>query len=150
LSEYVRSRATIDVHAAEIKARTPIAEEQVAASFCDPAGVGVNDVSGTSAVSQLRSLGIRTKWRRSGILEGIELIRRAIKAGDGKSRLVISGKCIRLIEALECYHYPDSGGRNRQKGELPAKDGVYDHPIDALRYFFVNYKRSTKVVTRQY
>jgi hypothetical protein len=150
IDEYVRSRATIDVHAAEIKARTPIAEEQVAASFCDPAGVGVNDVSGTSAVSRLRSLGIRTKWRRSGILEGIELIRRAIKAGDGRNRLVISGRCVRLIEALECYHYPDSGGRNGQKGELPAKDGVYDHPIDALRYFFVNYRRSTKAVTRQY
>jgi phage terminase large subunit len=150
IDEYVRSRATIDVHAAEIKARTPVVEEQVAASFCDPAGVGVNDVSGTSAVSRLRSLGIRTKWRRSGILEGIELIRRAIKAGDGKSRLVISGRCVRLIEAMECYHYPDGGGRSRQKGELPAKDGVYDHPIDALRYFFVNYRRNTKAATRRY
>jgi len=37
IDEYVRSRATIDVHAEEIKTRTPVPEEQVAATFCDPA-----------------------------------------------------------------------------------------------------------------
>ena len=25
--------------------------------------------------------------------------------------------------------------------ELPYKDGIYDHPIDALRYFFVNTRK---------
>ena len=35
-------------------------------------------------------------------------------------------------------------------GELPLKDGVYDHPIDALRYFFVNHTRPTKTTTRHY
>ena len=49
---------------------------------------------------------------------------------------MIDPKCGKLIEAMQCYHYPDSGG------ELPEKDGVHDHPIDALRYFFVNYRRS--------
>ena len=38
---------------------------------------------------------------------------------------------------MQCYHYPDNAGQNRS-AELPFKDGVYDHPIDALRYFFVN------------
>jgi hypothetical protein len=90
IDEYVRSRATIDVHAAEIKARTPCAEEQVAATFCDPAGAGVNDVTGTSVVRELRTLGIITRFKRSLILDGIELIRRAIRSGDGKSTLVIS------------------------------------------------------------
>jgi hypothetical protein len=48
---------------------------------------------------------------------------------------------------MRCYHYPDSlaGG-----SELPLKDGIYDHPIDALRYFFVNYSRSAKATTRRY
>jgi len=145
--EYVRSRATIDVHAEQIKSRTPGAEERVAATFCDPAGAGVNDVTGTSAVRELRTLGIAARYRRSGILEGIELIRRAIKAGDGKSRLVISPRCQRLIEAMRCYHYPERAGGGT---ELPLKDGLYDHPIDALRYFFVNYKRSSKTTTRRY
>jgi hypothetical protein len=146
IDEYVRSRATIDVHAEQIKERTPGGEERVAATFCDPAGRSTNDVTGTSTIRELRSLGIITRYRRSGILEGIELIRRAIRAGDGASRLVISPRGQRLIEAMRCYHYPEGGAG----GELPLKDGLYDHPIDALRYFFVNYKHSDKTTSRRY
>jgi hypothetical protein len=147
IDEYVRSRATIDVHAAEIKSRTPGGEERIAATFCDPAGAGVNDVTGTSVIRELRELGIATRFRRSGILDGIELIRRATRAGDGRSSLVISPKCRRLIEALQCYHYPDSGSA---VDELPLKDGLYDHPIDALRYFFINYTHNPKTTARRY
>jgi hypothetical protein len=148
IDEYVRSRATIDVHAEQIKSRTPCCEEQVAATFCDPAGAGPNDVSGTSAVRKLRTLGIPTRYRRSAILEGIEQIRRSIRRGDGRSSLVISPRCPRLIEALQCYHYPDSG--QAALGELPFKDGLYDHPIDALRYFFVNYSGNIRAASRRY
>jgi len=146
IDEYVRSRATIDVHAEQIKDRTPGGEQRVAATFCDPAGRSTNDVTGTSTIRELRSLGIITRYRRSGILEGIELIRRAIRAGDGASRLVISPRCQRLIEAMRCYHYPEGGAGS----ELPLKDGLYDHPIDALRYFFINYKYSDKTTSRRY
>jgi len=148
VDEYVRSRATIDVHAGEVKQRTPGGEQRVAATFCDPAGGSVNDVTGTSVVRELRTLGIVARYRRSGILEGIELIRRAIRAGDGQSRLAISPRCQRLIEAMRCYHYPEHG--SAAAGELPLKDGLYDHPIDALRYFFVNYKQTTKTTRRRY
>jgi hypothetical protein len=148
IDEYVRSRATIDVHASEVKARTPYPEERVAATFCDPAGAGASDITGTSTVRELRALGIATRYRRSGILEGIELIRRAIRSGDGTSTLVVSPRCVRLIEALQCYHYPDIG--QTATSELPLKDGVYDHPIDALRYFFINTKRDTPTRTRRY
>jgi len=148
IDEYVRSRATVDVHAAEIKSRTPCAEQQVAATFCDPAGAGVNDVTGTSIVRELRALGIRTRFRRSSILDGIELIRRAIRSGDGQTFLVISPRCPRLIEALQCYHYPQAG--TAAASELPAKDGLYDHPIDALRYFFVNFRQGFKMTSRRY
>jgi phage terminase large subunit len=147
IDEYVRSRATIDAHAAELKTRSPGGESRVFATFCDPAGAGANDVTGTSAVRELRSLGINVRYRRSGIAEGIELIRRAIRAGDGKNRLLISPCCPRLIEALTCYHYPDSPAGD----ELPLKDGLYDHPIDALRYFFINYTHTpAKFASRQY
>jgi len=146
IDEYVRSRATIDVHADEIKNRTPVSEEKVAATFCDPAGKSVNDVTGTSAVRELRTLGIAVRSRKSGILEGIELIRRAVRSCSGKSTLIISPGCTRLIEAMQCYHYPHTNAT----GELPLKDGLYDHPIDALRYFFVNYIRSSKTTTRRY
>ncbi len=148
IDEYVRSRATIDVHAAEIKSRMPVDEGRVAATFCDPAGKSVNDVTGTSVVRELRTLGVVTRFRRSGILEGIELIRRAIRAGDGKSRLIISPRCQRLIEAMQRYHYPEN--TTSSTAELPLKDGLHDHPIDALRYFFVNYKHTTKATSRPY
>ncbi len=146
IDEYIRSRATIDTHAQEITARTPCSEALVSATFCDPAGAGVNDVTGTSAVRELRSRNIKVRYRRSSILEGIELIRRSIRTGDGQSKLVISSRCAKLIEALRCYHYPESSAPD----ELPLKDGLYDHPIDALRYFFVNHNRGTATVTRSY
>ncbi|MFC1781605.1 hypothetical protein ACFLZ8_05030 [Planctomycetota bacterium] len=147
IDEYIRSRATIDIHAEAIKSRTPLAEETVAVTFCDPAGKSLNDITGTSSVRELREHGIALRYKKSGILDGIELIRRAIRSGDGKSSLVISPKCRRLIEAMECYHYPHSGSA---PGELPLKDGVYDHPIDALRYFFINHRCSGKTSTRRY
>ena len=149
IDEYMRSRAAIDSHGEELKKRTPCGEEAVAGTFCDPAGAGRNDVTGTSAVKELGAMGIRTKYRKSGILAGIELIRRSLRAGDGQSRLIIDPKCIRLIEAMRCYHYPDDNSGVIQT-ELPLKDGVYDHPIDALRYFFVNYNSRGKTVSRRY
>jgi len=148
IDEYVRTRATIDVHAEQMQKRSPASEEQVAGTFCDPAGAGTNDVTGTSAVRELRSLGIAVKYRRSTILEGVELIRRSLRNGRGESSLVISPRCTRLTEAMRCYHYPQRGSMS--DNELPLKDGVYDHAIDALRYFFVGYSRSDKSRTRRY
>lgn len=147
IDEYIRSRATIDIHAAQIKSRTPGGETGVAATFCDPSGSGVNDVTGTSVVRELKAAGIAVRFRRSSILEGIELVRRIIRSGDGVSSLVISPKCQRLIEAMQCYHYPDNVTSGK---ELPLKDGLYDHPIDALRYFLVNYAGNSKTASRRY
>jgi len=148
IDEYVRRRVTVDAHALEVKERTPCSEQRVAGTFCDPAGIGVNDVTGTSAIRELRAHGISVRYRKSGILEGIELIRRAVRSGDGRSLLRISPRCSRLIEAFRCYHYPEAGGVG-QNSELPLKDGIYDHPIDALRYFFVNNLRDRNAVRRR-
>lgn len=149
IDEYIRTRAAIDVHAAEIIRRTPCDESAVGGTFCDPAGAARNDVTGTSAIKELKAVGIRTRYHRSGILEGIELIRRALRTGDGQVRLIINPKCARLIEAMQCYHYADITSISANS-ELPFKDGVYDHPIDALRYFFVNHKKAVKSTTRRY
>ncbi|MCI0499660.1 MAG: hypothetical protein L0Y36_08275 [Planctomycetales bacterium] len=146
IDEYVQARRVIADHARAVRAQTPCGEPQVEMTFCDPAGSGPNDVTGTSAVRELRALGFKLAYRASGICEGIELIRAALRAGDGQSRLAIDPKCRRLIEALRCYHYPDTG----MASELPEKDGIYDHPVDALRYFFVNYCRYKKSKIRRY
>ena len=144
VDEYVARKRTVSSNAQKVIERTRVMEERVSATFCDPSGAARNDIDGSSAVKELRSAGIRVKYRKSSIHEGIELIRRHLLSGDGLSRLIISNNCPRLIEAMECYHYPD------QAGELPVKDGVYDHPIDALRYFFVNYFRKGKTGSRAY
>ena len=139
IDEYVRRRKTIAEHAAYIKAHTPCAEVHVAGTFCDPAGAGRSDITGTAAVHELAAAGIRATWRKSRILEGIEKIRVALRSGDGTRHLIIAPRCARLIEALRCYHYPAA---HTGLTELPEKDGLYDHPIDALRYFFVNIARA--------
>jgi hypothetical protein len=147
IDEYIQTRKTIEHHAKEMLDRTPAPQSAVIATFCDPAGAAVNDVTGTSPVTHLRSLGIKTKYRKSAIIQGIELIRRSLMDGQSKSSLFISPKCKKLIEALRCYHYPDTP--DAANPELPEKDGIYDHPIDALRYFFVNSNRK-KTTTRRY
>ncbi|MBM4025157.1 MAG: hypothetical protein FJ280_07065 [Planctomycetes bacterium] len=145
LQEYVRRGATIATHAAELHARTACRPEAVAATFCDPAGSGLDDITGSSAVRELRDLGIPTRYRPSAILEGIDRIRRALRRADGAVGLAVAPACVRLIEALESYHYPEAPG-----GELPLKDGVYDHPIDALRYFFAGLAGGGRTTTRRY
>ena len=172
IDEYIRTKATIDMHALAILSwggtALPVLGHgrggmpndhghaalrpchpgavNVAATYCDPAGAGVNDVNGSSAVRELRKLGINCRYRKSSILEGIELIRRALHDGRGESTLIISPRCKTLIESLRCYHYPDT-----TTIELPVKDGVYDHPIDALRYFFVNFtNKSWNFIERKY
>lgn len=145
INEYVRSRATIHANIEVVKSGTMCHEERVAATYCDPAGAGASDVTGTSPVDELIASGIFPKYRASRIGEGIECIRRTLLDGQGRSRMVISPRCVRLIEALQCYHYADGSPK-----EIPVKDGIYDHPIDALRYYFVNRKHSGKMVGRGY
>ncbi|MHC4882251.1 MAG: phage terminase large subunit family protein [Planctomycetota bacterium] len=134
IDEYVQNRRTAAANADAIIARTPGRAPERAMTFCDPAGAQKNGVTGTSEIKVFKDKGMPCKYKKSGILEGIEKIRAALRNGNGLSRLMIHPDCVRLIEALRCYHYPESDVLT----ELPDKDGTYDHPIDALRYFFVN------------
>jgi len=145
IDEYIQNRRRIVEHGKVVIAHTPCDESQVRMTCCDPAGAQHNGVSGTSEVRELTNMGMRLKYRHSEILEGIEHIRAHLRAGDGSHRLVIDPRCRKLIEAMRCYHYPNA----QLLSELPKKDGKNDHPIDALRYFFVNYKsKSTKPSNR--
>lgn len=147
LDEHVRSYLVIAEHFKVLEERTPIAVERLASACCDPAGRGRNGVTGTSEIDFLSGKRVPVKCRPSTILEGVELIRRALRNGAGRSSLVISPRCKHLIAALECYHYPEQA---RPNSEQPLKDGVYDHPVDALRYFFVNEMKGSKTVCRRY
>jgi hypothetical protein len=120
----------------------------VKATFCDPAGLQRDQTSGASAISELRKAGIKVSCRRSGILSGLEQIRAWLDPAAGNPRILIDSQCERLIKAFEQYHYPEKCGNN---AEMPVKDHINDHPIDALRYFFVNCFGSTgKIQHKRY
>jgi hypothetical protein len=138
--EYVREQRTIDEHLAEIARRGWALSRRLA---CDPAGTSRNDQTGRSSVMRLRERGFVVVHRVSRIIDGIERIRAALSPAHGPGRLRIHARCVRLIRALESYRYPASGG------EIPEKDGVHDHLIDALRYWFVN-EPSSSTVARKY
>ncbi len=133
LDEHLKSRTTLTEHARLIRQQYPY---PVTMTYCDPAGRQQNEITGTSPVTELKALGIETQSRPSHILDGIELIRGFLAPALGRARLFISPKCEHLIRAFQGLHYQrQSSGR---LAELPEKDGVHDHVIDALRYFFVN------------
>jgi len=94
-------------------------------------GATRNEQTAMSNVELLRRSGYRvhTKgvdWR------GIEAVRLALRPAEGRARLSVHPRCGRLRRALGAYRYGTKGS------ETPLKDGVNDHLIDALRYFFVN------------
>ncbi len=120
-------------HARLIKERYPY---RIEATYCDPAGRQRNEITGTSCVTELVALGIPTRSRFSNIIDGINLIRNFLAPAAGDTRLFISHKCPCLIRAFEGLHYQKLA--NGSYSEVPAKDGVHDHLIDALRYFFIN------------
>ena len=133
IGEHIKSRTTLAEHARLIKERWPY---PIKASYCDPAGKHRREITGTAVTQELSALGIPTISRSSRILDGLELIRNYLAPACGPVRLVISPDCPQLIRAFQSLHY----GRelNGQQSEVPQKDGVNDHPIDALRYFFIN------------
>lgn len=138
LGEYERAGLTVPNNARAVLRRTAELfgqDARIATAFVDPAGASVEGTSGKSAMQMLRAEGIDCASTRSGIVDGIELIRAALDpACDEPPRLTIHARCEKLIEAFESYHYPAPGAKGN--AEKPVKDGP-DHCLDALRYFFV-------------
>jgi hypothetical protein len=141
IDEYVQPQRTISEHVEQIESR-PFGK--VRNISCDPAGAGRNDQTAESNIHFLRRHGYRVHTKRSLIVEGLELIRTALKPAAGNMTLFIHPRCKHLIAAMQHYRYPDGGG------ELPIKDGTHDHLIDALRYFYVNRSTVCETVGRRY
>jgi hypothetical protein len=132
-AEYARREAPIPVIGTAIKGQVQNAIPSLIA--CDPAGAAHAEAIGLDAVTELRNIfGFETvKYRNNypGVIQdGINVIRKWLR----NKKLKISKSCPHLIEAMERYRYPDPKGGI--SSELPLKDGVTDHYIDPLRYFF--------------
>lgn len=129
IDEYVQPMRTVEEHLDHLAGR-PWGRPRAVA--CDPAGSRRDEQTAVSNLAILRRAGYAVRCRPSRIVDGIELVRAALRPASGEPRLFIHPRCKRLIEAMRQYHYPDAGG------ELPVKDGIHDHLTDALRYHFVN------------
>jgi hypothetical protein len=104
---------------------------------CDPAGDAKNEALGTSSVSELRVIFgynvVKYKHKYPGVIQDrINQIRKWLR----NKKLIFSPDCPHIIQAMEMYRYPDPKGDIQS--ELPLKDGISDHPIDALGEFFIN------------
>ncbi|MEM8875872.1 MAG: hypothetical protein AAGD32_16615 [Planctomycetota bacterium] len=136
VDEHVAEQRTLDEHIAAINDKPWPAVELVG---CDPAGKTRNSHTATSDVGRLRSAGFDVRCKPSRIGEGLEQIRQRLRTADGEVRLHIHRRCTNLIRCMAGYRYPDHGG------ELPLKDGVHDHCVDALRYALINRGESAAI-----
>ncbi|MEX1015524.1 MAG: hypothetical protein WDZ31_02165, partial [Phycisphaeraceae bacterium] len=133
VDEYIEAGRTISDHIERIAQQAKAAGHAWPAWLgVDPAGGQRNSHSGLSDVELLRRAGHGVRTRRSTIREGVDRIRRRLD----KDTLRIDPRCVRLIEAMQMYHFdPDRPGNDE-----PVKDGP-DHACDALRYLVVNLER---------
>jgi hypothetical protein len=129
LDEYVQQGVIMEEHIKVIEARP---WGKVRRVTCDPAGNSVNDQTAKSNTKVLQEHQYLCFWKGSQIVDGVEMIRRALRTAGGQTTLTIHPRCVNLIKAMRAYHYPPQGG------EKPVKDNEHDHLIDALRYFYVN------------
>ncbi|HEY3295077.1 MAG TPA: hypothetical protein VGL38_06545 [bacterium] len=109
-----------------------VAENDMVWSACDPAGEAKQD-TGLSPVDILRRAGLKVRNRPSRIATGVEYVKSMLTDGRERVRLRISPRCTNLIADFGRYRWAPTG-------DEPVKDGLCDHSMDALRYFFVNYE----------
>ncbi len=141
VDEHAQSYTTVEDHIEYIRTKP---YGKILRVCCDPAGAGRNDQTAESNIQLLKRKGFTVYSRGSKIVDGLELIRAALRPAYGFPRLFINPGCKKLIAAMQKYHYPTTGG------ELPVKDGEHDHLIDALRYFFINRNREAGTSSRPY
>lgn len=115
-----------------------LTERDVMWSGCDPAGEAKQD-TGLSPVDILRRAGMKIRHRPSRISPGIECVKAMLCDGRQRVRLRISPRCTNLIADFGRYRWAAGG-------DEPVKDGLCDHSMDALRYFFVNYESASEEI----
>lgn len=106
----------------------------------DIAGKG-KDNSGLSFVDNIeqsdyfREKGYFFEYHRSIIEDTLPLVRMALQNNNGEIKLFVLQSCPDVISGFINYEYKDGS-------EDPRKDGVHDHPMDAIRYYFVHIEES--------
>ncbi len=133
VDEYLQSNRRTEEHILELQTRPWPAPTHI---DCDPAGNARNEQTGISSVRALQKAGFVVRSRSSLVHEGIEQIRAALRPAAGEPTLFIHPRCRQLIRSITCLVHARVGASLK-----PLKDGVHDHAVDALRYYFVNRTR---------
>ena len=119
-------------------------------TFCDPAGRSRSDQTGYSDIQVFLQNGIPCRYTlapwATDIHNGVSIVRAVLKPAGGPPRLFIAGKCTQLIKAFESYKLRQVNG---DWIDEPIKPQACDHPMDALRYYFVNRHAPFRAEVRQ-
>ena len=137
VDEYWVQGVTVAKAADEIKARDK--GWPIEATFVDPAGRSRSDQTGFSDIDVFRSHGIPCRYVlgrfAQEVANGINMVRAALLPGTGEPRLFIAGACKETTRAFESYELRKV---NDEYIDEPVKPQACDHPMDAIRYYFVN------------
>ena len=101
------------------------------ASYCDPAGKGIDPQTAESEFEVLKRARLNPKGKPSGVRDGCARIMDVL--ADKDLPLVVSDACPGLIRALSQVK-PLKGHEER----YDTDHELYSHPLDSLRYLLVN------------
>jgi len=98
--------------------------------YCDVAGTQKNDRGPTSVQILRNEFGINPFYRKYGIVQSIERIAYLLRVPPGRKEPLfqLHVRCRWLRKAFAGGYHMDA------KTDLPAKVGIYDDLLDALRY----------------
>lgn len=117
----------------ELAPRILSAEDGISDTVADP--------EDAEARAVLESAGLHTRAADKRVIPGIQAVQmRLAKALDGRPRLMVSSRCVNLIN--EFYEYRWEEHRDgRDDKEVPRKE--HDHAMDAMRYMVMHVDRPT-------
>lgn len=104
--------------------------------YCDISGKQERE-SGTSNINWFAQSprNVSFQYSMSEILQGIPVVRRYIKSGDGRRRFFVDqDKCPKSVDGLVNYSYPEKDGTIASENPIKKDDDC----VDAIRYYFFN------------
>jgi hypothetical protein len=147
VGERVQAGTVLEEHIGAILQGLGVAPVCPAWIGVDPAGNASNEQTGVSSVAKMRQAGLVVKAGRLGVGAGLDLIRARLAPADKSGpTLYVCARCVKLIESLERYHYPEDD----PESVTPVKRDGFDHAVDALRYMVQNLDHPQKTWARSY
>ncbi len=148
--EFLGDRILLDPFAdralAQLHAEFPGARWE---DFCDPAGDSADNQGRTkkTAVDILRGKGLHVKFQRTSVEYGINIIAEQLalllpSRWGPQPAIIIDPSCTITIEAFEFGYCNEKEVLN--DAIRPAKDGYYEHLLDALRYGVIFKRRPSE------